>query len=603
MRISAIQTSAVLLCWVTAATLAADDRSVRICFYRDGSLSAVERRIAQDADPIESAVRLLVAGPTAEEVAAGFGTSLPAETRIVTLTSTDDEVDADLSWEVLQDLDEATLQAIYAQFRGTLVAWTAIERIRLTFAGQLLSSYLQPAPDIGIAAQPMPPNVTLSTGLAGRKIAIGPSHGRFWNGSGWYWQRSDPCGLGEAVLEDTNSIRLCRLLWQYLSQDGATVYVHRELDETVCCHGDTGLAWWKLCTQTRLHSLGLPCYVWASYSGNCGADTAVNRLNDDIRARPLYADYVGADIYISHHTNAGGGTGTETFRDTAMEHPAHEANSYALATAVNNGVVNAIREMYDAGWANRGVKDSSGGFGEIRIPNRPACLIELGFHDRCDKDAVYLTDNFFRSVAEWGLHKGVCSYFGTTPTWDRYSCEIVSDTIPATMEPGESLSVTVTMRNRGVVWSDARQFRLGAVDDSDPFTTENRSDITGEVFPGEGYAFELTLTAPAISGSYVTDWRMVRDGVTWFGPTLSRTIDVTPTHVPGDTDDDNDVDMEDFGLVQTCLTGAGFPQEDPACERARIDTDDDVDQDDLLLFLGCLTGANIEGSLDCAQAQ
>ena len=82
--------------------------------------------------------------------------------------------------------------------------------------------------------------------------------------------------------------------------------------------------------------------------------------------------------------------------------------------------------MYDPNWYTaRGVHDSAGGFGEIRYPNRPAILIELAFHDNCTRDALYLTDDFFRSVAEWGLYKGICSYFGVTPTWDRYSCEYV----------------------------------------------------------------------------------------------------------------------------------------------------------------------------------
>jgi len=286
-----------------------------------------------------------------------------------------------------------------------------------------------------------------------------------------------------------------------------------------------------MCAQSWLRASGLPCSVWANSSGNCGADTAVNRSSDDIRARPKFADYRGSDIYIAHHTNAGGGgtaNGTETWHDTDMEHPAHVANSLTLANKVQASVVNAIRDMYpgEGGWANRGVKDSAGGFGEIRIPNRPAILIELAFHDNCSRDAAYLTDNFFRSVAEWGLYRGICEYFGTVPSWDKYSGEYVSDTIPATMNPGQSYKVSVTFRNRGVVWSETRAFRLGAVGDSDPLTGTTRQTITGEVKPGNTYTFNFTLTAPVTPGTYTTDWRMVRDGYAWFGPTLTRQVTV-----------------------------------------------------------------------------
>ena len=30
----------------------------------------------------------------------------------------------------------------------------------------------------------------------------------------------------------------------------------------------------------------------------------------------------------------------------------------------------------------------------------------------------------------WAVYKGVCDYFGTTPTWDYYSYEVVTNTIP-----------------------------------------------------------------------------------------------------------------------------------------------------------------------------
>ncbi|MBI4580185.1 MAG: immunoglobulin domain-containing protein [Planctomycetes bacterium] len=505
-----------------------------VWFYRDDEPVRVERSTLTASSAAGEAIGALVAGPTAEEAGQGITSAIPAGTSVTGLAVTAEAIAVDLSPEVLAGLDEAALLGIYDQFRLTLAGWPEIASVRLTCKAQLLSSYLTPVMPVESTAPAIPAGgVTTGVGLAGRNITIGPSHGRFWNGSGWYWQRGDPCGLGEAVLEDTNSIRLTQFLYQYLVQDGATVHSPRQLlNEADCCHSETNLPWWKMCAQSWLRNSGLPCSVWANSSGNCGADSATSRSSDDIRARPLFADYRGSDIYISCHTNAAGGTGTETFRDTAMEHPAHETASYNLALAVNDNVISAIREMYDSGWANRGVKDSAGGFGEIRIPDRPAILIELAFHDRCDKDALYLVDNFFRSVAEWGLYRGVCQYFGNTPTWDRYSCEYVSDTIPSSMVPSQSYNVSVTFRNRGVLWSEARSFRLGAVNDSDPFTTSNRVTISGEVRPGNTYSFNFIMTAPTIPGIYTTDWRMVRDGVTWFGPTHAEQVEVSGEDTP-----------------------------------------------------------------------
>jgi len=72
----------------------------------------------------------------------------------------------------------------------------------------------------------------------------------------------------------------------------------------------------------------------------------------------------------------------------------------------------------------------------------------------------------------------------------------------------------------------------------------------------------------------------------------------------GDMDRDGDVDLEDFGVFQVCLTGPAIPQTDPACQEANLDTDggdNDVDQSDLVIFLRCLSGANHGADPNCAE--
>lgn len=523
---------AALLCAAVLVT-SASAGTVAVRFFSNGELVLAERAVPDGMAPAEVAICELVAGPTQMEMVGGLSSRIPAGASIRQLVLNNDTAEVDLSTEILAGLNEAALEAIFEQFRTTLGDFPSIMAIKLTCKGAPLSSYLAPAPEVpSLPRVQMQEPVVNGVGLSGRKICVGPSHGKFWNGGGWHWQRSLTCGWGEEALEDTNSIRLVTFLKTYLEQDGAAFVCPRQLNQSDCCNGDTGLPWWKMCSSTWLHHAGAAGSVWAGSSGNYGADTATDRSGDDIRARPLYADSQGADIYIAHHTNAGGSgtaTGTETFRDTLMEHSAHETNSYNLAVAVQNNVVDAIRTTFpeEPNWASRGVKDSAGQFGEIRIPNRPAILIELAFHDDCARDALYLTDNFFRSVAEWGLYKGICAYFGNTPTWDKYSCEFVSHDIPASMEVGQRYTVHVTMRNRGVLWNDARAFHLGATGESDPFSVATRQTISGEVGPNTTYAFTYTLRAPLSVGTYTTEWQMVRDGYQWFGPTVSQTIQVT----------------------------------------------------------------------------
>lgn len=76
-------------------------------------------------------------------------------------------------------------------------------------------------------------------------------------------------------------------------------------------------------------------------------------------------------------------------------------------------------------------------------------------------------------------------------------------------------------------------------------------------------------------------------------------VTVKPPPLPGDFDSDYDVDQEDFGRFQACLSGTG--NSPPAgCDKARMDADADVDQTDLQKFIGCMTGAGVAGDAQCA---
>jgi len=69
-----------------------------------------------------------------------------------------------------------------------------------------------------------------------------------------------------------------------------------------------------------------------------------------------------------------------------------------------------------------------------------------------------------------------------------------------------------------------------------------------------------------------------------------------------DFDGDGDVDQEDFGHFQQCLTGPSVPVTDPNCMDANFDADVgdiDVDHDDFTVFQACLSGAGVPADPDC----
>ncbi|UCD28775.1 MAG: hypothetical protein JSV03_17140, partial [Planctomycetota bacterium] len=81
----------------------------------------------------------------------------------------------------------------------------------------------------------------------------------------------------------------------------------------------------------------------------------------------------------------------------------------------------------------------------------------------------------------------------------------------------------------------------------------------------------------------------------------SNTVDITvDVNQICDFDNDGDVDQEDFGHFQKCMSGTGEPQNDPDCLDALLDDDDDVDLADFVIFQGCMSGPNIPADPNCA---
>lgn len=97
------------------------------------------------------------------------------------------------------------------------------------------------------------------------------------------------------------------------------------------------------------------------------------------------------------------------------------------------------------------------------------------------------------------------------------SAAFVSQTVNGSMLTGQSQNVTVRMRNDGeTTWSGGGAYRLGAVGAG---WAISRVSLPRDVAPGESVDFNFALAAPALAGSYGFQWRMVQDGVEWFGAT------------------------------------------------------------------------------------
>ena len=97
--------------------------------------------------------------------------------------------------------------------------------------------------------------------------------------------------------------------------------------------------------------------------------------------------------------------------------------------------------------------------------------------------------------------------------------EFVSQSVPAIMTGGEAYNVTIKMKNIGnTTWEAGTGYKLGSQNPQDNTRWgTSRAYLTNSVPPGGTAVFTFPVTAPGKAGSYNFQWRMLREGVEWFG--------------------------------------------------------------------------------------
>lgn len=164
--------------------------------------------------------------------------------------------------------------------------------------------------------------------------------------------------------------------------------------------GTSQQARWRECARYWAQFSGAPSSVYDSLSS--GQDNG-----DDVTARPRFAEWRGADAFVSVHTNAGGGSGTDTF----IYSGGATAGSSQLSQTVHTQLIADLRSEWNAGWVDRGQKQAN--FGELRLlSSMPGILVELAFHDQPGSlDHRSIHDPEFRRIASRAIARGVLRYF------------------------------------------------------------------------------------------------------------------------------------------------------------------------------------------------
>ncbi len=506
----------------------------------------------------------------------------PSGTRVLGVRMQDERVVVELSPEaVAPGLGDEQADEMVRELVAGLDFFTAIREVEVLVDGKPLWTYLPessapPASEAhGLVAARTPVDA-LTLELQGRKIALHPSHGSYWNHTtqrwvraqrtltgpnaatripaGWtgstytpsdeyYWNRGFQWG---SIYEDDITIHVMRFMKEYLESSGAQVFLSRELSDGAGLYDHNRFGYpnaafplpkTQVAAKYYLEEQGVARWVWDE-------QTLRDHRDKDIRARPYYANHVGADLSISLHTNAfgeGGARGTETFWYTA-KYPHLQDSAKRFATALNAGTVKSIREYFDDGygrqayvnpypakgvpewpyavdylgyseWPDRGVKTTN--LGEIREAQMPAALIELAFHDNWKwyPDNLFLQDPIFQATSAWGMYEGVCRYFGLTPK-PRLASKLVAGNAPALVGPNQVFDASVTFQNEGMTWNWGRRHVNGTyapytvwqlrVLEGQELSAPERLSIapTDILHPGDTKTFDVPLVSPAVSGLY-----------------------------------------------------------------------------------------------------
>lgn len=136
----------------------------------------------------------------------------------------------------------------------------------------------------------------------------------------------------------------------------------------------------------------------------CGFRTLLVAPTDvdvPLSIRTRLANQKGADLFVSVHYNAGGGSGVETY------HFPNSVKGERAAKLIHKYVIQGTRQK------DRGVKTAN--FHVLRETKMPAVLIEYGFMDDPSlREARLMTNTDFQRECARETAQGICEYFGVT---------------------------------------------------------------------------------------------------------------------------------------------------------------------------------------------
>jgi hypothetical protein len=157
-------------------------------------------------------------------------------------------------------------------------------------------------------------------------------------------------------------------------------------------------------------------------------------------------------------------------------------------------------------------------------------------------------------------------------TFPANNSQYISQSVPSIMVKGQTYPVSVTLENTGTnTWTAASEYRLGSQNPQDNgiWGTGRVCLSAGDsIALGASKAFTFNVVASNAPGTYDFQWRMLREGVEWFGEytpkvgvsvvttTTTTTTTIPECVMPGNSPPCEDVELSE--VVSAINVGFGF---------------------------------------------
>lgn len=245
-----------------------------------------------------------------------------------------------------------------------------------------------------------------------------------------------------------------------------------------------------------------------------------------IHVNPATANFPVAAIVSSHYTNML--SGLRLFDWVGMDNYHLGDSDFRNAVAQLESYLDLSRQHVIL-VPQAFLKD---GYGDYNNPDFVFGMAEADPHVNMILAFLWKHDGF-TGTGDIPALKTAYTYIGRQVK-DSLFAQYVSESVPSQMNAGQSYTVTVKFKNIGQgTWLKSQAFNLGSQNPGDNDTWGlHRVHVASDVAPGQTATFSFNVTAPSSTGQHNFQWRMVDDGVAWFGPqtpNVSINVVIPPT--------------------------------------------------------------------------